>query len=64
MKNNWYTIDNQEDIESPAFLVFPKIIEENIQTCIHIAGKTERLRPHVKTHKIAPGYSNASSKRH
>ena len=52
MKKEWYTIDNQEDIESPAFLIFPKIIEENIQTCIDIAGSTKRLRPHVKTHKL------------
>ena len=52
MNKDWYVIDNQEEIESPALLVFPNIIERNIQTCIDIAGKTERLRPHVKTHKL------------
>jgi len=34
-------------------LVFPDRIEENIRRMIAIAGHAGRLRPHVKTHKIA-----------
>jgi len=52
-KNNWYEVDNIQNFISPALLVYPKRIEENIQKMIDIAGGTENLRPHIKTHKIA-----------
>ena len=49
---NWYVIDNEDDVFSPALLVFPDRIEKNILNMITIAGSAERLRPHVKTHKM------------
>lgn len=49
----WYTISNLADIDSPALLVFPDRIEENLRKMIAIAGSPARLRPHVKTHKMA-----------
>ncbi len=49
---NWYIAANVEDIASPALLVYPDRIESNIKKMIEIAGSTDRLRPHVKTHKI------------
>lgn len=49
----WYEIDEVERIVSPSLLVYPDRIEKNIQTMISIAGRAERLRPHVKTYKIA-----------
>ncbi|MDX2304104.1 MAG: D-TA family PLP-dependent enzyme [Microscillaceae bacterium] len=52
MHPTWYTLDNQEDIESPALLLYPDRIAENIENCLKIAKIPERLRPHVKTHKI------------
>jgi D-serine deaminase-like pyridoxal phosphate-dependent protein len=48
----WYIIDNEDDVFSPALLVYPDRIEETIRRMIAIAGDTERLRPHVKTHKM------------
>lgn len=49
----WYEINNTESVFTPAILVYPERIKENISRMIKIAGSTERLRPHVKTHKMA-----------
>ena len=35
-------------------LLFRERIEHNLQLMLRIAGGPERLRPHVKTHKLAP----------
>ena len=53
MDKDWYRINNVEDIPSTSLVVFPRRIEENIKLMIKIAGGTEKLRPHIKTHKIA-----------
>ncbi|MEX0274906.1 MAG: D-TA family PLP-dependent enzyme [Flavobacteriaceae bacterium] len=50
---NWYTATNAAQLISPSLLVYPDRIRENIKTMIKIAGGTQRLRPHVKTHKMA-----------
>ena len=50
---NWYQINNADEVPSPALLVYPDRIENNIRKIIEIAGGTERLRPHVKTHKMS-----------
>ncbi len=49
----WYKPANESSISTPAVLIFPDRVEENIRRMIAIAGSAERLRPHVKTHKIA-----------
>jgi D-threonine aldolase len=51
--NRWYHISNAGDVPSPALLLYPDRIEENIRRMIRIAGGTGRLRPHMKTHKCA-----------
>jgi D-serine deaminase-like pyridoxal phosphate-dependent protein len=48
----WYEISNAADIPSPALLVYPDRIEENLRRTVAAAGGAERLRPHVKTHKM------------
>jgi D-serine deaminase-like pyridoxal phosphate-dependent protein len=48
----WYRV-NTRDIPSPALLVYPSRIEENVRRMISIAGGPENLRPHVKTHKMS-----------
>ena len=50
--NNWYTINNIEKIDSPALIVYPKRVAENISRLISMAGNVELLRPHVKTNKM------------
>jgi D-serine deaminase-like pyridoxal phosphate-dependent protein len=51
--NDWYRIANEAEIASPALLVYPERITENIRRMVKLAGGADRLRPHVKTHKMA-----------
>jgi D-serine deaminase-like pyridoxal phosphate-dependent protein len=48
----WYEIVNSDEISSPAVLVYPQRVENNLREMIKIAGSADRLRPHVKTHKM------------
>ena len=48
----WYHIENEAEIASPALLLYRDRIEHNLRKMIEIAGSPERLRPHVKTHKL------------
>src|SRR5213078_3585834 len=41
-------------VASPALLLFEERIEANLRLMIKIAHGPERLRPHVKTHKLGP----------
>lgn len=50
---NWYIINNSDEVYSPSLLVYPDRIENNIRKMIEIAGSADRVRPHVKTHKMA-----------
>src|SRR5688572_6817086 len=47
----WHIVSNIADIPSPALLVYPDRIRENIRRAIAIVGDPSRLRPHIKTHK-------------
>jgi D-serine deaminase-like pyridoxal phosphate-dependent protein len=49
----WYKINNIEQIDSPALVIYPDRIKANINLAIQIAGGAGNLRPHVKTSKIA-----------
>ncbi|MCM4150658.1 D-TA family PLP-dependent enzyme [Arenibacter sp. N53] len=53
MNNDWYKITDPENIITPALLVYPDRIEKNIATMIAMAGGTQYLRPHIKTHKTS-----------
>lgn len=50
--NEWYRITNEDEIASPALLLYPRRIEENLRRMVAAAGGPDRLRPHVKTHKL------------
>jgi D-serine deaminase-like pyridoxal phosphate-dependent protein len=50
--NPWYRIENPEEVYSPALLIYPDRIENNIRKMIETAGNPDMLRPHVKTHKM------------
>ncbi len=50
--SSWYEISNPEAVSSPAILLYPARIEQNLQQMIATAGDVGRLRPHVKTHKL------------
>src|ERR1700761_3158251 len=47
----WYTINNIRQLDTPALVVYPDRVQENISRAIALAGDPGRLRPHVKTHK-------------
>jgi len=51
--DNWYNINTIEKIDSPALIVYPQRVKENIRQLIEMAGNVELLRPHVKTNKMA-----------
>ena len=43
---------NAAEIDSPALLIYPDRVEENIRRMIRLAGGPGKLRPHIKTHKL------------
>ncbi len=51
--NDWFIINNTEEIDSPALVIYPDRISRNIESAIDMPGDKTRLRPHVKTNKIA-----------
>ncbi|MEP6670009.1 MAG: D-TA family PLP-dependent enzyme [Chthoniobacter sp.] len=51
---DWFRLTNEGEVASPALLLFEERIESNLRRMIEIAGGPERLRPHVKTHKLGP----------
>jgi len=48
---DWYRLANPETLDTPALIVFPERVKENIRNAIAMVGTADRLRPHVKTHK-------------
>ncbi|HEX3659515.1 MAG TPA: D-TA family PLP-dependent enzyme [Pirellulales bacterium] len=48
----WYAVDNIGEIASPALLVYPERVRENLRRMLDYAGGPKNLRPHVKTHKM------------
>lgn len=47
----WHEIENAEQIPTPALLIYPDRVRENLARMVRWAG-ADRLRPHVKTHKL------------
>jgi D-threonine aldolase len=47
----WYTIADIDKLDTPALVVYPNRVKENIARAIAMVGDAKRLRPHVKTHK-------------
>lgn len=52
MNDHAYTFEGQESVISPQLVYYRDIIADNIKKMIELAGGTERLWPHVKTHKM------------
>lgn len=48
----WYQISDTEKIDSPALLVFPDRVKQNIMVVKKLVPHESSLRPHVKTHKL------------
>lgn len=50
-KPNWYTIKDIDQLDSPALVIYPERVKENIRRAVDMIGDVSRLRPHIKTHK-------------
>jgi D-serine deaminase-like pyridoxal phosphate-dependent protein len=48
----WLRLADEAALATPALVLFPERIEENLRRMIALAGDPARLRPHVKTHKL------------
>src|SRR5580692_9989485 len=51
MSKPWYEIDNIDELDTPALVVYPERVGQNIARAVAMVGDAGRLRPHVKTHK-------------
>ncbi len=51
IKNEWFFINNIDEIDSPALVIYTERVKKNIAQAIEMIGDVHRLRPHVKTHK-------------
>ena len=52
----WLTLANPQDVDSPGLLIAPDRVQANIERMVAAVGgpgHTSRLRPHLKTHKMA-----------
>ena len=47
-----YRLEDPSEIPSPTLLIFREIARRNVARMIELAGDPDRLRPHVKTHKM------------
>lgn len=50
-KDQWYEIDDTRLIDTPALVIYPQRVKENIRLLTGMIDDMSRLRPHVKTHK-------------
>src|ERR1700743_2742188 len=51
----WYSITNIEELDTPALVVYPDRVRENIRNAVEMVGDAARRRLHVKTHKPPAG---------
>jgi D-serine deaminase-like pyridoxal phosphate-dependent protein len=47
----WYTINNVDELDTPALVVYPSRVQSNIDMVKTLIDDVSRIRPHVKTHK-------------
>jgi D-serine deaminase-like pyridoxal phosphate-dependent protein len=52
MSQSWFEFKGTADVPSPALLIYRDRVQENIRRMLAIAGGPDRLRPHIKTHKM------------
>jgi D-serine deaminase-like pyridoxal phosphate-dependent protein len=52
VSRQWFEFKEVAELSSPALLVYGDRVRENIRRMLSTAGRPERLRPHIKTHKM------------
>ncbi len=53
MLNPQHVVHDLSELLSPSLLIYPRLVRQNIEEMIAVAGGAARLRPHIKTHKMA-----------
>ena len=48
----WFTINDVENIDSPALIVYKDRVQQNIHKVLSMVKDSAQLRPHVKTNKM------------
>lgn len=56
-----YRFEAASELLSPSLVIYRDIVRQNLQEMIRVARGADRLRPHVKTHKMAEIVRLASS---
>jgi D-serine deaminase-like pyridoxal phosphate-dependent protein len=51
IEQNWYVVKDIEKLDTPALVIYPQRVKENIDILKGMINDVSRLRPHVKTHK-------------
>ncbi len=51
MSGSWYQLNNTENLQTPALVVYPNRVQQNIDLLISRIDDVNRLRPHIKTCK-------------
>jgi len=51
---SWMRLSNEAEVNSPSLVIHLERVISNMRRMVEIAGGAGRLRPHVKTHKLAP----------
>jgi D-threonine aldolase len=51
MQENWYKITDVDRLDTPALVIYPEKVKQNIHFAKELLDDINRLRPHVKTHK-------------
>lgn len=49
--SDWYTINNVDELDTPALVVYPERVKYNINLLKTMIDDPARLRPHAKSHK-------------
>lgn len=51
MTKDWYTINDIDKLDTPALVIYPDRVKQNISSLKEMIDDVPRLRPHAKTHK-------------
>lgn len=49
--SDWYTVTDTHQLDTPALVIYPARVADNIHRLLAMVDDVSRLRPHVKTHK-------------
>ncbi|HEY8661758.1 MAG TPA: D-TA family PLP-dependent enzyme [Hanamia sp.] len=50
-EENWYSFDGVDSVDTPALIIYPERVTENIERLKKLIPSVSLLRPHVKTNK-------------